>query len=195
MTVPFRPTPPRNPHPEKISPRFVPIPPRFEGMRPCSRCKRLFRTSHGNQTLCGECRHRRVPPGLGAVSFGLRLCALCGREFEARSWLHRYCSPRHQYAARREIDRRKYANQSHRGGRARWKRAVATGSVRCARGAACGRSELVGGVRVGGLILPGEPWHLGHPDAESVGGPEHRACNVGAPIRLEAQARRGSRVW
>ena len=123
------------------------------------------------------------------------MCALCGREFEARAWLQRYCSPRHRYAARREIDRRRYANQSHRGGRARWRPVVATGSVRCARGAACRRAELVGDVLVGGLILPGEPWHLGHPDSESVGGPEHRACNVGAPIRLEAQARGVSRVW
>ena len=132
---------------------------------------------------------------MGAVTFGLRLCALCGREFEARSWLQKYCSVRHRYAARKESDRHRYANQSHRGGRARWKPLVLTGTVRCARGAACNWSELVGGVKVGGLIAPGEPWHLGHPDGESVGGAEHRACNTGAPIRLAAQARRTSRAW
>ena len=179
------------PHPEKISP----IGSRLVGLFPCKRCEGLFRRSHGNQKLCGKCRHGRVPSGPGAVSFGLRLCALCGREYEARAWLQKYCSPRHKYTARREIDRRKYANPSHRGGRARWRPVVATGSVRCARGAACGRAELIGTEKVGGLIRPGEPWHLGHADGESVGGPEHRRCNTGAPIRLQAEARRASRVW
>ena len=154
----------RNLHPENFFPRFAPIPPRHEGLRPCSRCEGLFRSSHGNQTLCGSCRHGRVSHGPGAVSFGLRLCALCGREYVARSWTQKYCSPRHKHAARREIDRRRYANPSHRGGRARWRPVVATGSVRCARGAACRRAEVVGSDHVGGLIHPGgalAPWTSG----------------------------------
>lgn len=68
---------------------------------------------------------------------------------------------------------------------------VASGLVRCARGAACRRREFVDGELVGGLILAGEQWHLGHPDGESVGGPEHVACNTGAPSRLRGSARRG----
>ena len=64
---------------------------------------------------------------------------------------------------------------------------VATGLVRCARGGACRRAELVGGELVGGFILPTERWHLGHPDGESVGGPEHVKCNTGAPSRLRAK--------
>ncbi len=47
--------------------------------------------------------------------------------------------------------------------------------MRCARGAACKRAEFVDGELVGGFIGPGERWHLGHPDGESVGGPEHVA--------------------
>ena len=72
------------------------------------------------------------------------------------------------------------------GGRRWWLR----GWVRCARGGACGRAELVDGELVGGLIRPDEAWHLGHPDGESVGGPEHRRCNAGAPSRLGARRRR-----
>jgi hypothetical protein len=71
---------------------------------------------------------------------------------------------------------------------------VAQGWVRCARGAGCRRAEIVDGTIVGGLIEPGEKWHLGHPDGESVGGPEHEACNTGAPSRLRAQWRRRGAV-
>ena len=71
-----------------------------------------------------------------------------------------------------------------------WAPAVASGMVRCARGAACRRAELVDGVLVGGFIEPGERWHLGHPDGESVGGPEHVRCNTGAPQRLRAESKR-----
>ena len=73
---------------------------------------------------------------------------------------------------------------------AAWRPLVASGTVRCARGAACRRAELVDGVLVGGFIEPTELWHLGHADGESVGGPEHVACNTGAPSRLRARARR-----
>jgi len=185
----------RNPPNEKNSPQFTPIPPRYSGLVACKRCEGLFRSSHGNQKLCGSCRNAPVPWKPGEVSLGTRLCLLCGAEFEARKWQQKFCSVRHRHLARKESNRRKYANQSHRGGRERWRPVVATGSVRCARGPACGRAELVGSVKVGGLIDPREAWHLGHADQESVGGPEHRACNVGAPARLEAQARRVSRAW
>ena len=78
----------------------------------------------------------------------------------------------------------KYATTAHRGTRKRWTPAEASGLVSCARGAACKRAELVDGELVGGFIEPEERWHLGHADGESVGGPEHVACNVGAPSRL-----------
>ena len=67
---------------------------------------------------------------------------------------------------------------------------VASGLVRCARGPGCRRVELVDGELVGGVIREGEPWHLGHADGESVGGPEHAACNTGAPSRLRARLKR-----
>jgi hypothetical protein len=68
---------------------------------------------------------------------------------------------------------------------------VAAGLVRCARGAACRRAEWIDGELVGGLIDPGESWHLGHPDGESVGGPEHVRCNTGAPSRLRGRVKQG----
>jgi hypothetical protein len=49
---------------------------------------------------------------------------------------------------------------------------------------------------VGGFILPGEPWHLGHPDGETVEyAPEHAGCNSGAPARLRAAEAREVNVW
>ena len=95
-----------------------------------------------------------------------------------------------------------YATPLHRRRRRLLEPVVATGTVRCARGAHCLRAEWVDGELVGGLILPGEPWHLGHPDDESVGGPEHRRCNVGAPrggglrMRRRGEPRAGAAmVW
>jgi hypothetical protein len=69
--------------------------------------------------------------------------------------------------------------------RAGWRARVVTGEVRCARGAACRFAED----GVGGLIAPDAAWDLGHPDAESIGGPEHRECNRGAPQRLKGRRR------
>ena len=75
-------------------------------------------------------------------------------------------------------------------GRTRWR----AGSSAARRGAACKWAEWVDGELVGGLIEPGTPWHLGHPDGEGapVASPEHRICNVAAPSRLAAMARRAS---
>jgi len=105
-----------------------------------------------------------------------------------------FCSPRCSRVAR-AVAGRKYAVAEHRVGRAAWAPRVATGTVRCARGSACRRAELVDGELVGGLIRAGEGWHLGHPDGESAGGPEHIACNTGAPMRLRAVREGTSRGW
>jgi hypothetical protein len=40
---------------------------------------------------------------------------------------------------------------------------------------------------MGGLIKPWQAWDLGHPDSESLGGPEHEVCNRGASSRLKAR--------
>ena len=166
------------------------------GLRTCRRCSRAFRPSRGNQVLCGGCRRRgRVRPVVfGRQSWGVRSCSWCGGSFEAHAAHARFCGGRCQRLARRARDRALYANPVHRSRRERFAVLVGQGWVRCARGAACKRSELVDGERVGGLIDPLEPWHLGHADGESVGGPEHVSCNTGAPMRLRA-CRVASRSW
>ena len=84
----------------------------------------------------------------------------------------------------------------HRADRDRLAPLVRGGSYRCARGEACVYAELVEGVAVGGLIHPGEAWDLGHADGESVGGPEHAACNRRAGALKRKRGRmRHSRVW
>ena len=78
-------------------------------------------------------------------------------------------------AARSAAWRAKYRGQADR--RRGWIPAVASGSVRCARGAACRFAEG----ELGGFIRPGQEWDLGHADGESVGGVEHRILqSVGA---------------
>jgi hypothetical protein len=158
-------------------------------IRSCSRCGGGFYVSHGNQKLCGTCRaaRRRAGRVYGRVSHGLRRCGFCRREFEALAAHARYCSRRCCDLARKPIDA-KYAQPEHRNGRRALAPAVATGRVRCARGAACKWAEWVDGELVGGYIRG--PWDLGHPDGESRGGPEHSACNRSAPVRLAAERRR-----
>ena len=74
----------------------------------------------GNQRNCGGCRARRRPPVFGRVSFGVRPCDACGREFEAsRGSRARFCSPWCQRRARARKDRVLYANPRHRGDRRR----------------------------------------------------------------------------
>jgi hypothetical protein len=164
----------------------------MDGYRPCKRCGQVFRAMHGNRRLCGTCRSGGTRFAYGRQSFGVRVCRHCGREFVAHAAHQRFCSGGHERAANAAKARVLYANPVHRRRRQILAPLVATGTVRCARRSGCRRSEWVDGELVGGLILPGEPWHLGHPDGESVGGPEHRACNVGAPSRLRA---RKGRDW
>ena len=128
------------------------------------------------------------------LTYGIRRCDSCSREYVALSANQRFCSSRCKASVRVGIDRRKYANPVHRGARRRWASIVATGTVRCRRGAACRFAEWLNDELVGGLIEPGTPWHLGHWDGEGerVVSPEHRICNVGSTSRLAAKARRAS---
>ena len=136
------------------------------------------------------------PPGWWSiVTVETRLCAFCRAPFVARSHNQRYCCSAHTYQARRRDERELYGQSKRL--RRRLMPTVATGTVRCARGAACSFAVVVGGRLVGGLIQPGQRWDLGHPDAESVGGPEHAHCNRAAPARLRASGAkpRTSREW
>jgi hypothetical protein len=139
--------------------------------RACTRCGRLFRRMHGNRRYCGPGCRRPRPPAQRFVASEPRWCELCGSQFMPTVWHQRFCSASCGIRVRDAVDRVKYRGQQRR--RAVWRARVATGTVRCARGAACRFSE--GGL--GGLIRPDQPWDVGHPDAESVGGAEHRICN------------------
>jgi hypothetical protein len=162
-------------------------------LKACKRCSRSFFAHHGNQTLCGGCKAGRSTVFRRGVTptYGVRHCDRCWREYTALSENQRYCSARCKSLVRVPETRRKYANTAHRGARSRWAPLVASGLVRCARGGACRRAELVDGELLGGFISPLEKWHLGHPDSESAGGPEHVVCNTGAPSRLRARAKLG----
>ena len=154
-------------------------------MKPCSRCGLLFRAYHGNQLYCGSCRQKRSfrPRISSTPALGVRICAFCRMPYQARAVNQRYCSKRCKGRAKPAAMSAKYARPSHRLGRKALKPAVATGLVRCARGERCKFREWVDGELVGGFIRLGQPWDLGHRDEESVGGPEHRECNRGAPSR------------
>ena len=123
----------------------------------------------------------------GILAYGRRECARCRREFVARTANQRFCSER----CKRVVHDRgeKYANPAHRGRRRALTPLVASGQVRCARGAKCKWAEWVDEALVGGFIRPGQPWDLGHPDGESPGGPEHAVCNRAAPSRLRGKRR------
>lgn len=62
-------------------------------------------------------------------------------------------------------------DSEHQRERNRWRPLVEAGGVTCRRG--------------DGLIQPGEPWDLGHPDADCPAprAPEHRHCNRATATR------------
>lgn len=78
--------------------------------------------------------------------------------------------PEHRadYERRRGTRQARGYDREHLAERARWLPAVIAGRVRCRR---CRQP-----------IAPGEPWDLGHPDAECdrPRAPEHQACNRSA---------------
>lgn len=73
--------------------------------------------------------------------------------------------------------------------RQRLKPQVAAGGVRCAR------ADLGQCAMPNPLILPGQPWDLGHPDHDRTrwSGPEHRRCNRAAAARIGNRTRAASR--
>ena len=106
---------------------------------------------------------------------GASVVRLCGARFWPRAWHARLCSPLCRARAR-SAAAAKYVGQSDR--RRAWVGRVATGLVRCARGAACRWADG----ELGGFIAPNALWDLGHPDRESAGRPIGE-CNRSAPQR------------
>ena len=150
----------------------------FADYTACKRCGRLFRAIY-----CSPWCRRPRPPARRLVASEPRWCELCSREYMPTVWHQRFCSAACGVRVRDAVDRVRYRDQQRQ--RAVWRARVATGEVRCARGAACRFAEG----ELGGLIRPGQPWDLGHPDGESTGGAEHRFCNRSAPQRLKARRR------
>jgi hypothetical protein len=105
-----------------------------------------------------------------------RICASCGRVYTAHAEHARFCSDTCRARAAQPRHRLLYT-PAHRARRKAAEPLVLSGRARCARGAACRWAEVVDGQMVGGLILSGQAWDLGHADGISVGGPEHSACN------------------
>jgi hypothetical protein len=136
---------------------------------------------HGNRVYCNPGCRRPRPVRAKWVASRSRSCELCGVEYVPRVWHQKFCSPVCGERVRDAVGRVKYRDQQRR--RAVWRRRVACGSVRCARGTACRFADG----ELGGFIEPGQLWDLGHADGESAGGPEHRVCNRSAPQRLKAR--------
>jgi hypothetical protein len=153
-------------------------------------CGKGFYPSSGGQRFCGRaCPARRSskrrPQSLRRaplVDLPARECERCGRVYEPAAEHQRFCSDRCRFMARRRSPA-KYG-QTHRRLRRAWQRRIDSGVVvRCARGGACSFAELVDGVLVGGRIVPGMRWDLGHRDGGGpldYAGPEHAKCNRGA---------------
>ena len=77
----------------------------------------------------------------------------------------RYCTKHaREYETRRGTAHRRGYGHTHRQLRTRWEPLVQSGKVSCAK---CGQ-----------LILPTEPWDLGHTrNRDGYTGPEHARCN------------------
>lgn len=157
------------------------------GYKACQRCGRPFRAMHGNRRYCGPGCRRPRGPAQRFVATETRSCDLCGTSYLPHVWHQRFCSAACGVRARDAIDRVKYRDQQRR--RNVWRARVATGQVRCRRGASCRFAEWVDGELVGGLIQVGQKWHLGHFDGEGLPltAPEHAVCNTSAPQRLKAR--------
>jgi hypothetical protein len=158
-------------------------------MRICEGCGRAYVPRSGKQRFCAircpgrgrAARPRGFVPSTGPSRMPERVCARpgCGVLFQPAVANHVFCSAVCRELARRPLERELYADQKR--SRAAWVGMVASGGVRCARRAYCRFADEGG---LGGFIRPGQLWDLGHPDAESVGGPEHRECNRSGPSRL-----------
>ena len=131
----------------------------------------MFYAGHGNQSVCGSCKASRPAGLLWRVPFflGQRRCDHCWRPVRRPSRSTRGSARRGAGGSGGNTPNATYRTaQSIAGARRRLVPLVAQGWVRCARGAACKRVELIDGSVGGGPIEPGERWHLGHPVARSV---------------------------
>jgi DNA-directed RNA polymerase subunit RPC12/RpoP len=157
--------------------RFSPRDSQGRTLKSCPECGMRFAPSSNRQIWCKRCRFRAAPRP--RASYGQRVCALCGRAFEARSPNARFCGPECAARAARPGRRAKYENPQHRGLRRSLEPVVARGATPCAR---CGE-----------LILLGESWDLDHRD-DGAGylGPSHARCNRATARHAKERRRKRS---
>lgn len=148
------------------------IPPSRRGR--CTDCGTEIRLSptSSKHPRCGACwalaRAAKPKPKPEYVEVG---CRTCGVVFTQSHRSMVYCSPfcRPKKKNLTSAGANKYGHR-HRAIRAAWADAVDTGLIACAR---CSQP-----------IKAGSPWDLGHADdGVHYNGPEHQACNRGAPKR------------
>lgn len=153
-------------------------------MKVCVGCGVAFFPNSNRQKWCKRCRAAgapkarpaRVSPMRPVSVVALRRCEFCGAPFRPRRPIQKFCSEAHRYAARNPVERELLYNRAHREDRKRWAPRVASGTVICSGSMGCGR-----------LILPGEPWDLGH-EPGGPSRPQHARCN-----RATAGKRKGPR--
>jgi hypothetical protein len=96
-------------------------------------------------------------------------CNVCKTLVPAHEWLE------HQQAHRNEgksTVARGYGYK-HRALRKQWAARIASSIVICRRGNEC----LLRDRPAGNMIVPGEPWELGHDESRQYSHPEHLQCN------------------
>lgn len=175
----------------------------------------------GKKTRCRDCenarsvsyyhavrKHRQLeaiklkPPrlckcGKRTVSNRSPYCRSCREEAQKRRYGNWRSPEALERARQRERERKRdsvvergYGNE-HRRLRKKWVPIVASGGVRCARGADCKFAEA----GIGGLIVPGQSWDLGHDDQDRTRyiGPEHSTCNRATTGRQSSTSY--SREW
>jgi hypothetical protein len=155
-------------------------------MKRCERCNQEFVGRSNRAKWCRACRPlvevereaekksrraRRVSWSARSKWVPVERRCGCGEVFVASAPHARYC-----LRCRALTRLAKYGpGSNHAQSRDRWVPIVATGTVRCRRGADCLYS--VNGL--GGFILPGQKWDLGHVDGNPSlpASPEHLRCN------------------
>lgn len=160
-----------------------------QSAKPCMLCGGVMQSNR--HSYCLTCRAKvasrerargRSGRGWGGFRPEQRVCESCGASFMAFAPHARFCRKacRHRSYKKDPMKMESMYGVRHRRRRQQWAPVVATGKVDCAR---CGKR-----------IRAGEPWDLGHDDADPSRyvGPEHARCNRATSAHRVAL---NSRCW